>query len=450
MKKIYLVALSFVVVLGANAQNSLLTNPTTGQLYSTGSLTEIELVSNGTDVVLIAANQGAKEFYAIDITDNNPADAAANTVTTIPNFQALMDGAIGATFNLINFEVNPISKAVYVLGNFGATSYIVKIEDNGATVTVLDQSNMTFSKIDWASAQFTFQDMTWGDNTLYVTSGSWSLDGEIAWVSAPFVHNSTTTNRATTMFKTNWGAAYFTDAPLETMDFAYINGENRLLGVTVCAPGFSIETSTLPGAGVLQVTEDFNVRFDMPQKCVHQENTGKHWLYNLHSGSNILMRVGEEYLDGSAVTNNTHNANVQHLRTATGTVTGGLVDDQMKLYTENYDMIAFWDNYNLLVLESDVLKLFPTGSTGAGVDSNNEIEVSVFPNPSDDIVNLSLTNLPVDAQIVIQSIDGKEVMRKSQLNSTETIDVSKLSSGVYIIKLVSSNTELFSDKLIIK
>lgn len=450
MKKIYFVALSFVLALGAHAQNSLLTNPTTGQLYSTGSLTEIELVSNGTDVVLVVANQTAKEFYAIDIADNNPADAAANTVTTIPNFQALMDGAIGATFSLINFEVNPISKAVYVLGNFGATSYLVKIEDNGATVTVLDQSNMTFSKIDWASAEFTFQDMTWGDNTLYVTSGSWSLDGEIAWVSAPFVHNTTTTNRATTMFKTNWGAAYFTDAPLETMDFALINGENRLLGVTVCAPGFSIETSTLPGAGILQVTEDFNVRFDMPQKCVHQENTGKHWLYNLHSGSNILMRVGEEYLDGSAVTNNTHNANVQHLRTASGTVTGGLVDDQMKLYTQTYDMIAFWDNYNLLVLENDDLKLFPTGATGAGIEINNPIEVSIFPNPTNDLVNLTLTNLPTDAQIVIQSIDGKEVMRKSQLGSTETMDVSNLSSGAYIIKLVSSSTELFSDKLIIK
>ena len=204
MKKIYLTALSFGMLLGANAQNSMLSNPTNGQLYSTGSLTDIEMATNGTDVVLIASNDIANEFYAIDIADNDPADAPANTVTTIPNFQALMDGAVGTTFTLKTFEVNPISKAVYVLGNWGSTSYIVKIEDNGGTVSVLDLSNLTFSKINWPSSQYVTQDMTFGDNTLYVTSGSWSLDGEICWISAPFDHDATMTSRATTMYKTNW------------------------------------------------------------------------------------------------------------------------------------------------------------------------------------------------------------------------------------------------------
>lgn len=451
MKKIYLTTLAMSMVLGAFAQNSMLSNPTTGQLYSAGSISDIELVTNGTEVVLIAANDLQNEFYAIDIDDADPSDAAANTVTTIPNFQTLMDGAIGATFTLKNFEVNPISKAVYVLGNWGATSYIVKIEDNGNTVSVLDESSMTFSKFSWPNATYTGQDMTFGDNTLYITSGAnWSLDGEIAWISAPFVHNSTTTNRSTTMYKTNWGGAYYTDAPLEKMDFATINGEDRLLGVTVCAPGFSIETADIPGGGVLSVTEDFNVNFSPPNKCVHQTNGNKHWLFDLHSFSNVLVRVGEEYLDGSVVGNNEHNNNAQLLRTGTGAPTPGLTDDQVKIYTENFDMIAFWDDWNLLVLENDVLKLFQTGTTGAGLGVNNTPSISMYPNPTNSMVSVQMEEVPAAAVITIQSVDGKEVYRSSSVKKNHTIDLEDLSSGAYILKVLSESTAVFTEKLIIE
>ena len=67
-------------------------------------------------------------------------------------------------------------------------------------------------------------------------------------ISVPFAHNSSTVNRATSMFKSNWGGDYFTNAPLEKFDFATINGSDRLLGVTICAPGFSLETVSLTGS----------------------------------------------------------------------------------------------------------------------------------------------------------------------------------------------------------
>lgn len=450
MKKIYLTALSLGLVLGATAQNSMLTNQTTGQLFTTGLLTDIEMATNGTDVVLIAANDGADEFYAIDIDDNDPADAVANTVITIPNFQALMDGIVGSSFTMITFEVNPISKAVYVLGSSTGNSYIVKIEDNGSTVSLMDLNNITYSKINWPSTQYAGQDMTFGDNTLYVTSGSWSLDGEISWIAAPFDHNATMTARSTTMYKTNWGGAYYTDAPLERMDYAYINGEHRLLGVTVCAPGFSIETSTLAGGGLLQVTEDFNVNWSPPNKCVHQTNGGKHWLFDLHSASNVLVRIGEEYLDGSVIGNNEYNNNAQLLRDNGGNPAPGLNDDQVKIYTEVYDEIAFWDHHNLLVLENDELKLFETGVTTTQIEESTEVMVSIYPNPANEIITIQTDNVLANGQIIVKSIDGKEMLRRKQLNTSTSIDVSDLAAGAYIVTVISADTEIYSDKLIIE
>ena len=163
-----------------------------------------------------------------------------------------------------------------------------------------------------------------------------------------------------------------------------------------------------------------------------------------------MIRIGEEYLDGSVIGNNEYNNNAQLLRDNFGDVTAGLNDDQCKIYTEVFDEIAFWDNYNLLVLENDDLKLFPTGSSGVGIEETEELDVSIFPNPSNNIVNVQIDNVPADAQIVIQSIDGKEVMRSNQVNTTTTLDVTALAKGAYLVKVLSSEKEIYSDKLIIE
>jgi len=111
-------------------QNSLLTDPITGAIPSSGSITDIEIIENGVDAVLIISNQTNEAFYAVDIQDNDWGDAGPNTVTAIPDFQNLIDGATGQTDCTIeNIEVNTISQAVYVLAKKGSQEFIVKIED---------------------------------------------------------------------------------------------------------------------------------------------------------------------------------------------------------------------------------------------------------------------------------------------------------------------------------
>ncbi len=308
---------------------------------------------------------------------------------------------------------------------------------------------MTFCTINWGSASYSAQDISWGNNQLYITSGSWTLDGEVAAIDAPFTHDMTTTNRATSMFKTNWGGGYFTDAPLEKMDYAMINREHRLMGVTVCAPGFSFETSEIVGGGVLEVEELFNVNSSPPIKVVHQNQGGNHYLFDLHSTPNKLVRIGEEYIDGSKIGDGDYNATAEYIRLDASTPSPGLTDDQCKIYTETLDMISYWDDYNLLVLEADVLHLFETAPFTAGT-AVEEFKFTILPNPANDFVLLR-TNVEIkSATLKIFDLGGKEVHTASLAKGDNQIDLNYLGAGSYLISVFDGENEIYSDKLVIQ
>ena len=66
----------------------------------------------------------------------------------------------------------------------------------------------------------------------------------------------------------------------------------------------------------------------------------------------------------------------------------------------------------------------------AGVDDQNQLDISVYPNPSSDIVYIdgNYTQL----KVVIYNFLGKEVLHKSITNS---IDISHLENGIYLLQL---------------
>jgi extracellular elastinolytic metalloproteinase len=86
-------------------------------------------------------------------------------------------------------------------------------------------------------------------------------------------------------------------------------------------------------------------------------------------------------------------------------------------------------------------------------DPTSTVAMSIFPNPTDDQVNLSITSQ--DNQNVVLSIvtlDGKEVLAKnvqtSTLTQTFTIDVSALPAGFYFVK-ASTNKDVVIEKIVI-
>ena len=440
----------------AMAQNQLLKNPTTGNV-STSKFSNIHMVSDGTDVVLVAGDDNS--VYAIDIADNDPADAASNTVTTIPNFTVnKLNPLAGQSVTVLDIEVNPISKAVYVLASGGSNKYIFKVEDDGAKVSLVNLSNATYSKMAWSGSGLSVNDIAYGNNTLYITSGSFSLNGEIGWTAPPFAHNSAITTRSTTMFKSNWGGQYSTTAPLESLTFGTIDGKNRLMGVTTCAPGFSIDASTLSGSGLLQVTEDFNIHQGFTQKVAFMHHDSKDWLFDLHD--NKLYRIGKKYLDGSQVAANKYNKDAQKLRTSSGAVVATLPADEIKLMNSSttYESIAYWDNYRLLVLEQSIaggaLKLEQMSTETPPPTSVNNIgkstSLKLYPNPASSTVNVALPANTNNAVATIISMSGKVATTQNINSGNAAINVSNLPSGIYNVNVTLENGNKLTSKLTIK
>ena len=78
----------------------------------------------------------------------------------------------------------------------------------------------------------------------------------------------------------------------------------------------------------------------------------------------------------------------------------------------------------------------------AGVDDQNQLDISIYPNPTSDIVYIdgNYTQL----KVVIYNVLGKEILNKSITNS---IDISHLDNGVYILQL-SDGVKLSTRKII--
>lgn len=425
----------FLLAAGLSARaNSLLSSPVPGALGH-GKIGAMSFASNGTDVVLLLADQTS--LYALDIADNNPAELAANAITSIKDFvdTKLKPVAGGVTLNVIDIEVNPISKAIYVLAeSTTGTSYVFKVRNNGSTVTLLNLSSISHTTMKWGGT-FQVNDMTWGNNKLYVSAGSFSLDGSVATIPAPFAHGATVTQKATSMFKSNWGGMYVTKAPLETMTYGLVKSKHRLMGVTTCAPGFSLDIASLTGTGPVQVTEDFNVNNGVSKKVVFQRHDGKDWLFDLHD--NKVYRIGESLLDGSPVTAGKHNKAALKLRTIIGTPVAGISDDVFRAVAGTYKMIAFWDNYRLLFLETGgTLTMLKVATTAPGLSIENvqaENKLRIYPNPAKNILNVELEE---SATLTLQvfSIDGRLLQTEKASGKTTALNVSNLPAGQYLLK----------------
>jgi hypothetical protein len=72
----------------------------------------------------------------------------------------------------------------------------------------------------------------------------------------------------------------------------------------------------------------------------------------------------------------------------------------------------------------------------AGIEENS-MEVSVYPNPATDVLNIQLTENA--SSVSILGMDGKVVSTQVVNANTATVNVSNLVSGVYFYEVVAEN-----------
>ncbi|OIP03910.1 MAG: hypothetical protein AUJ97_03615 [Bacteroidetes bacterium CG2_30_32_10] len=88
-------------------------------------------------------------------------------------------------------------------------------------------------------------------------------------------------------------------------------------------------------------------------------------------------------------------------------------------------------------------------------ENNNENEVTVYPNPTNDIINVEIKNDYNNIIIVIYSISGKKLFEekiKGKEKNAISVDISNYPSGVYFLKTILDNKTIInkiikSDKL---
>jgi len=77
----------------------------------------------------------------------------------------------------------------------------------------------------------------------------------------------------------------------------------------------------------------------------------------------------------------------------------------------------------------------PLNSLATGIDDIKEIDFNIYPNPAVNEINISVEeNAQIDILKIYNQL-GQKILQQN--NVTNTIDISTLPKGVYIVELVS-------------
>ena len=91
-----------------------------------------------------------------------------------------------------------------------------------------------------------------------------------------------------------------------------------------------------------------------------------------------------------------------------------------------------------LISQISVLTVNDTSSTGTSVRNINDVNlITQYPNPVYDFIYLS--NLPIDASIMLFSIDGQQINNLKMNENNRVIEVADLQKGVYVIAVKTAN-----------
>lgn len=76
----------------------------------------------------------------------------------------------------------------------------------------------------------------------------------------------------------------------------------------------------------------------------------------------------------------------------------------------------------------------------------NNLNIDIFPNPTNDNITFITTTNLSNARVNVYSITGKFI--RTELLNSKTVDVRSLPKGVYVVKLITQKGQIFTDKFV--
>jgi hypothetical protein len=90
-----------------------------------------------------------------------------------------------------------------------------------------------------------------------------------------------------------------------------------------------------------------------------------------------------------------------------------------------------------------------SSSSALGLETELNSMVSMYPNPAVDMISISLSK-PIDGAVFIYDMAGKTMLVQNIVSTNQSIDISSLPAGSYLIKIAEKNTGKYTIKTIIK
>ena len=86
----------------------------------------------------------------------------------------------------------------------------------------------------------------------------------------------------------------------------------------------------------------------------------------------------------------------------------------------------------------EVYAVLTTNIVTSTLDNAKNDIISVYPNPTTGILNINLSGV-LETELILYTITGQKIFRKTINTKTTTIDLSSLSNGVYYLQLKNGN-----------
>jgi YD repeat-containing protein len=69
----------------------------------------------------------------------------------------------------------------------------------------------------------------------------------------------------------------------------------------------------------------------------------------------------------------------------------------------------------------------------------DKMKITIYPNPTRGELTIDIANIPQDAdgEITIHNTEGKRLHQLKQLNSTNVLDLSAYSTGIYVVRITT-------------
>jgi len=91
-----------------------------------------------------------------------------------------------------------------------------------------------------------------------------------------------------------------------------------------------------------------------------------------------------------------------------------------------------------------------TATKAEGINLNNGNNVTIYPNPAQRLINIDLSGFKAASQICLYDINGNQVINQKASLSNNQLNVSKLSKGIYLVKVMDRNSNVMVTKKFIK